>query len=68
VSRAKLSEREGRIAVVLDVPMRECPACGERCMAWPVARALDTTLSALLRSGDQFTVARFAEPSIDRRP
>ena len=30
VRRANLAERDGIVALVLDVPMQECPACGER--------------------------------------
>ncbi len=30
VKRAKLAERDGKVAVVLDVPMEECPSCGDR--------------------------------------
>ena len=29
VKRARLAERDGRVAVVLEVPMQESPACGE---------------------------------------
>lgn len=48
VKRAKLAERGGRVAVVLDVPMEECPACGERWLDWEVARRLDDILTAIL--------------------
>ncbi len=51
VKRAKLAERDGKVAVVLDVPMEECPACGERSLSWDVARRLDELLTAIL-SGD----------------
>jgi YgiT-type zinc finger domain-containing protein len=51
VRRAKLAERDGRVAVVLDVPMQECPACGERWIDWDVARRLDDLLNSML-SGD----------------
>src|SRR5918998_1224621 len=37
VLRAKMAERSGRVAVVLGVPMEECPACAERYLAWEVA-------------------------------
>jgi YgiT-type zinc finger domain-containing protein len=51
VRRAKTAERDGRVAVVLGVPMEECPACGERWLAWDVAARLDELLTAML-AGD----------------
>ena len=33
VRRVKTAERDGRVAVVVDVPMEECPACGEHRLA-----------------------------------
>ncbi len=48
VTRAKLAERDGKVAVVLGVPMLECPACAERWLAWDVARRLDELLDAML--------------------
>jgi YgiT-type zinc finger domain-containing protein len=51
VRRAKLAERDGKVALVLGVPMQECPACGERWLDWEVARRLDDLLDAML-AGD----------------
>ena len=51
VRRAKVAERDGRVAVVLEVPMEECPNCGDRWLAWEVAGRLDELLSGML-SGD----------------
>jgi len=51
VLRAKMAERSGRVAVVLGVPMEECPACAERYLAWEVAEKLDELLDAML-TGD----------------
>ncbi len=51
VLRAKMAERSGRVAVVLGVPMEECPACAERYLAWEVAEKLDALLDAML-TGD----------------
>jgi YgiT-type zinc finger domain-containing protein len=48
VRRAKLTERAGRVAVVLGVPMEECPACGERWLDFDVARRLDELITAML--------------------
>lgn len=57
VRRAKTAERAGRVALVLDVPMEECPACGDRYLSWEVAERLDTLLDAML-SGDGEVVTR----------
>jgi YgiT-type zinc finger domain-containing protein len=51
VRRAKLAERDGKVALVLGVPMQECPACGERWLDWDTARRLDELLNAML-AGD----------------
>lgn len=51
VRQAKLAERDGKVAVVLEVPMQECSACGERWLDWDVARRLDELLNAML-AGD----------------
>ncbi len=48
VLRAKLAERDRRVAVVLDVPMEECAACGERWMRWQVAGRLDELIGEML--------------------
>ena len=51
VRRAKTAERDGKVAVVLGVPMEECPACGDRWLAWDVAERLDELLTTML-AGD----------------
>lgn len=50
VKRAKLAEKNGRVAIVLDVPMEECPECGERWLTFEVARHLDDLLNSMLAS------------------
>ncbi len=50
VKQAKLAERDGKVAVVLEVPMEECQACGERWLPWDFARRLDELLTAILAS------------------
>ena len=60
VKRAKLAERDGRVAVVLEVPMEECPACGERWLDWEVAGRLDVMLNAML-AGDVEVATRHYE-------
>jgi YgiT-type zinc finger domain-containing protein len=59
VRRAKAAERDGRVAVVLDVPMEECPACGERWLAWEVAARLDKMLTAMLASDVEVATRHF---------
>ena len=51
VRRAKTAERDGKVAVVLGVPMEECPACGDRWLAWDVAQRLDELFTTML-AGD----------------
>jgi YgiT-type zinc finger domain-containing protein len=59
VRRAKMAERDGRVAVVLDVPMEECEACGERWLDWEVARHLDELLTSMLSGGAEVSARRF---------
>lgn len=49
--RARLAERDGRTAVVLDVPVEKCPACGEIWLTMDVAKRLDALFNQLLASG-----------------
>ncbi len=48
--RARLAERGGRTALVLDVPVEVCPACGQVWLSMPVAKRLDVMLTDLLNS------------------
>ncbi len=61
VRRAKLAERDGRIAVVLDVPLEECPACGARWLTLEVAEPLDIMLRRLIASGAETSTAHWDE-------
>jgi YgiT-type zinc finger domain-containing protein len=47
-SRARVAEREGRTAVVLGVPVEECPACGEVWLSMDVAKRLDAMFTEML--------------------
>ena len=47
------------MAVVLGVPMEECPACAERYMAWDVAEGLDALLDAMLAGDIEIAVRHF---------
>ena len=60
IERAKLAERDGRVAVVRDVPMQECPACGERWLSWDVANRLDSLLNTMLAGGGEVVTRHFA--------
>lgn len=62
VQRAKIAERAGRVAVVLGIPMEECPACGERYLDWDVARRLDEMFTSML-AGDIEVATRHFDPS-----
>ncbi|MCA1696814.1 MAG: YgiT-type zinc finger protein [Actinobacteria bacterium] len=59
VMRAKMAERAGRVAVVLGVPMEECPACGERYITWDVAEKLDALLNAMLAGDVEIATRHF---------
>lgn len=48
VRRAKLAERESKVAVVLDVPMEECSSCGDRWLRWDIAARLDELFNEML--------------------
>jgi YgiT-type zinc finger domain-containing protein len=49
--RARLAERDGRTALVLDVPVEVCPACGQVWLSMPTAKRLDSLFDRLLASG-----------------
>lgn len=49
--RARMAEREGRTAVVLDVPVEVCPACGQVWLTMDIAKRLDVVFDQLLDSG-----------------
>lgn len=49
--RARPAEKDGRTAVVLDVPVEECPSCGEIWLTMEVAVRLDALFNQLLASG-----------------
>lgn len=61
VARAKLAERDGKVAVVLGVPMEECPACGERWLSFETARRLDDVLRTMLAGDSEVTTTHFTD-------
>lgn len=48
--RARMAERDGRTAVVLEVPVEVCPACGQVWLTMGVAKRLDAMFDQLLDS------------------
>ncbi len=64
VKRAKLAERDGKVAVVLDVPMEECPACADRWLEWDVATRLDALLNAMLAGDVEVATRHFSASDI----
>ncbi len=59
VRRAKMVERAGRVAIVLEVPMEECSACAARYLDWDVAGRLDQLLDAMLASDVEIATRHF---------
>lgn len=59
VRRAKLTERDGHAAVVLGVPMQECPECGTRYLTDDVAEKLMTIMDKLLEQPDELSSIRW---------
>ena len=49
--RARLAERGGHTALVLDVPVEECTSCGAVWLTMDVAKRLDGLFDRLLASG-----------------
>lgn len=49
--RARMAERQGHTAVVLDIPVEVCPACGQVWLTLEVAKRLDSLYDQLLASG-----------------
>lgn len=60
VRRAKLAQQDHRVAVVLDVPMEECPACGDRWLRWDVAARLDEMLTEMLAGDVEVATRHFS--------
>jgi YgiT-type zinc finger domain-containing protein len=61
VTRAKLAERDGKTAVVLGVPMEECPACGERWLTFETAKRLDELLQSMLAVDAEVVTGHFTD-------
>ena len=63
VRRAKTAERDGKVAVVLEVPMEECPSCGDRWMTWDTSRRLDDLVRSMLSSDAELVTRHFSADS-----
>ena len=46
--RARVTDKNGTTAVVLGVPVEECPSCGQIWLTVPIAIQLDATFNRLL--------------------
>jgi YgiT-type zinc finger domain-containing protein len=57
--RARLAERDGRTALVLNVPVEVCPACGQVWLTMPVAKRSDALFDRLLASGAETAQVRW---------
>ncbi len=60
--RARLAERDGHTAVVLDVPVEECPACGQIWLTMDVAKRIDALFNRLLASGAESSQIHWGQP------
>lgn len=60
VFRSRLSEKGGYTAVVLGVPVEECPSCGQQWLTMAIAVRLDELCSQLLQSGAEVAYVRWA--------
>jgi YgiT-type zinc finger domain-containing protein len=59
VRRAKVTESEGKVALVLEVPMEECPSCGDRWLSWETAGRLDEMFTSMLESDVEVATRHF---------
>ena len=53
--RARIAEKNGTTAVVLAVPVEECPSCAQVWLTMETAIQLDTTFNRLLQSGAELS-------------
>lgn len=64
VYRAKVTERDGKVALVLEVPMEECPSCGDRWLSWETAGRLDEMFTAMLESDVEVATRHFSSADL----
>jgi len=59
VRRAKVTEQNGKVALVLEVPMEECPSYGDRWLSWEAAGRLDEMFTSMLASEVEVATRHF---------
>lgn len=57
--RARVAEKEGRTALVLDVPVEVCDACGQVWLRMDVAKKLDRMFAEMLASDLEVATRHF---------
>ncbi|MHB8465087.1 MAG: type II toxin-antitoxin system MqsA family antitoxin [Acidimicrobiales bacterium] len=62
--RPKVVERDGRVAVIRDVPMLVCDACGEVYLDTEVAKQLDVLFRHLLEGPVDQVVGHFERSAV----
>ena len=61
-TRSRVAEHDGCTAVVLGVPVEECPACGQVWMTMDVAKRLDALFDQLLARVTELAQAHWDTP------
>lgn len=62
-ARPKVLERDGRLAVVRDVPVETCENCGEAYLDTAVARQLDGMFRRLFEGPVDLVVGHYEPPA-----
>lgn len=62
-TRPKAVERDGRVAVIRDVPVEVCEACGEVYLGSAVARRLDELFRFMLRDNVDQVFGHYVSPA-----
>jgi YgiT-type zinc finger domain-containing protein len=57
--RARVAEREGRTALVLDVPVEVCSSCGQVWLTMETAKRLDAMFEDMLASDLEIATRHF---------
>lgn len=60
--RARVAEKNGATAVVLGVPVEECPSCGQIWLSMETAIRLDEVFTRLLASGAELAQSHWDAP------
>lgn len=54
-----MTESEGKVVLVLEVPMEECSSCGDRWLSWETAGRLGETFTSMLESDVEVATRHF---------